>query len=213
MFQTINITLRESKFKKKVARLKLELGLSEQSMLRFRRCQDLESQRLKRSLNLEECLNTLIDVYLSKYDPIHKALRNKNRKILERKIKSAIKTSSEFLSVSDRFDKESRTSSGTKSSGSLSVSDKGFQKIKTTWAKSSQRNISYYRQAIPASVKHQVQLRDQGQCTHQDEKGHRCTSRRHLEYHHIHPVAEGGEDSVENLKLLCYGHHRALHQK
>ncbi len=64
---------------------------------------------------------------------------------------------------------------------------------------------------IPASVKHQVQLRDGGQCRHVLPGGERCGSRRHLQFHHAVHFEAGGESSVENLVLLCSGHHRRVH--
>jgi len=67
------------------------------------------------------------------------------------------------------------------------------------------------RKPLTASVKHQVWLRDQGRCTDVDGKGRRCHQRRFLEAHHITPVVLGGGDEVENLTLLCSGHHKAHH--
>lgn len=48
------------------------------------------------------------------------------------------------------------------------------------------------RRAIPAEVKHQVHLRDQGRCMHVNQNNERCENRRWLEVHHIHPVSRGG---------------------
>jgi len=38
-----------------------------------------------------------------------------------------------------------------------------------------------------------------------------CLSSRHLEIHHIVPRGNGGSHHLDNLTLLCDGHHRALH--
>jgi len=67
------------------------------------------------------------------------------------------------------------------------------------------------RAPIPASIKHQVNLRDRGQCTFRNAKGKRCPETRWLEMHHIHPVALGGPNRVENLTTLCHFHHRRDH--
>jgi hypothetical protein len=39
-----------------------------------------------------------------------------------------------------------------------------------------------------------------------------CEHRRRLEAHHRHHWAHGGETSLENLTLLCYRHHRLVHE-
>ena len=67
------------------------------------------------------------------------------------------------------------------------------------------------RRPIPSGIKHQVMLRDQGQCTFVHPPHGRCSSRRYLDFHHKRPVAQGGGDSVGNLVLLCSGHHQAWH--
>jgi hypothetical protein len=70
---------------------------------------------------------------------------------------------------------------------------------------------SLSRTPLTAAVKHQVYLSHQGMCSYRDESGNRCSSRRMLEIHHIVPVSEGGDNGLENLTLLCQGHHRGEH--
>ena len=67
------------------------------------------------------------------------------------------------------------------------------------------------RQPLPAQIRHQVQLRDRGQCSYKQKDGSRCGSRRFLEIHHVKPVSQGGSDTLENLRLLCHGHHKVAH--
>lgn len=50
---------------------------------------------------------------------------------------------------------------------------------------------------IPASVKKIVHERDKGKCT-------KCGSTHNLNYDHIIPYALGGNNSVENIRLLCF---------
>ncbi|MGE3973782.1 MAG: HNH endonuclease [Bdellovibrionales bacterium] len=61
------------------------------------------------------------------------------------------------------------------------------------------------------SVPGHIQLRDQGQCTHRNQKGERCTERKWLHTHHVIPKSKGGQDTFENLTTLCSGHHRLTH--
>jgi len=60
-------------------RVKLELGLDEKLMLKLRRIQDLESQKQRRSVRLEDVLQAMADLYLRKSDPVEKAKRAKIR--------------------------------------------------------------------------------------------------------------------------------------
>ena len=61
---------------------------------------------------------------------------------------------------------------------------------------------------IPAHVKRAVWERDSGRCTFVGSGGHRCEARRHLEYAHIAPFANGGPPSVPNIRLRCHAHNQ-----
>ncbi len=50
---------------------------------------------------------------------------------------------------------------------------------------------------ISQSLKFQVWERDKGKCT-------LCSGTRNLNYDHIHPKVLGGENTLENLRLLCF---------
>lgn len=68
------------------------------------------------------------------------------------------------------------------------------------------------RGPIPSKIKHQVVLRDQGQCTHQTPEGKRCDKKRWVEIHHRTPIANGGENTPDNLVTLCANHHKLQHE-
>jgi hypothetical protein len=51
-------------------RLEVKLGLSESSLKKFKRAQDLESQRTKTHCNLEKTLENVVEFYLKKNDPL-----------------------------------------------------------------------------------------------------------------------------------------------
>jgi len=61
---------------------------------------------------------------------------------------------------------------------------------------------------IPAEIKRAVWQRDQGRCTFVSDSGHRCESRRFLEYDHVNPVARGGRASLENVRLRRRAHNQ-----
>jgi hypothetical protein len=64
-------------------RVRLELGLDEKLMLKVRRIQDLESQRQRRSVNLEDVISIITEMYLMKNDPMEKAKRAKIKGALQ----------------------------------------------------------------------------------------------------------------------------------
>ncbi|MDE0220125.1 MAG: HNH endonuclease [Spirochaetaceae bacterium] len=66
--------------------------------------------------------------------------------------------------------------------------------------------------AIPARIRRRVWERDQGCCSYEDPvSGRRCASRHLLQVDHIHPYALGGSTELQNLRLLCFAHHRQRH--
>jgi hypothetical protein len=64
------------------------------------------------------------------------------------------------------------------------------------------------RRHITAALGHAVRLRDGFQCT---EPG--CTQRRWLHLHHILAVADGGLNTLDNLRTVCSRHHAIHHAR
>jgi hypothetical protein len=64
------------------------------------------------------------------------------------------------------------------------------------------------RVTLPVSLKREVWKRDQGRCSYVDEKGEKCRSQHFLEVDHLWPVALGGENRIENLRILCRAHNQ-----
>lgn len=64
---------------------------------------------------------------------------------------------------------------------------------------------------IPASLRNHIYRQFKGQCAAKMPDGSRCLSRRFLQIHHKIPVAAGGTNALNNLMLLCSGHHREEH--
>jgi hypothetical protein len=60
----------------------------------------------------------------------------------------------------------------------------------------------------PAAVRRGVYLRDRGRCTYVATDGRRCESRRFLQFDHIRLRADGGEFTVDNIRLRCGPHNR-----
>ena len=60
---------------------------------------------------------------------------------------------------------------------------------------------------IPANTRRAVDARDKGKC-----RVPGCRATRNLECHHLIPWEEGGTHDLENLILLCNGHHDDHHR-
>lgn len=58
------------------------------------------------------------------------------------------------------------------------------------------------------SIKKQVYMKSKGQCSFVAKNGHKCLETHGLEIDHIFPKAKGGNDSVQNLRLLCKAHNQ-----
>ena len=61
---------------------------------------------------------------------------------------------------------------------------------------------------IPNHVRRAVRERDGFQCTYVSASGHRCESRRQLEFDHVREFALGGETTVDNIRLRCRVHNQ-----
>lgn len=69
------------------------------------------------------------------------------------------------------------------------------------------------RKPIKAEVKHELTLRDKGQCFYVSPTGTRCDATQWLQVHHKKPVSQGGVNTLDNLITLCSSHHRWLHER
>lgn len=61
---------------------------------------------------------------------------------------------------------------------------------------------------ISDAVCRAVASRDRCRCAYVSPEGERCAERSGLEFDHIIPVVHGGKSIVDNIRLLCRGHHR-----
>lgn len=162
-------------------RLHLSLSVGEKLMQKLRRIQDLESQRKKQAVSLEEAMDVLSDLYLQKNDPLEKAKRAQHR-----------------------------TQKAVHHSTPRPTHQPALYPAPKQTLSSVARQIN--RVAITAALKHQINLRDNAQCTYVDYKGDRCNSRRWLDIHHIKPISCGGTNVIDNLATLCFAHHKIVHQ-
>ncbi|MGE3757899.1 MAG: HNH endonuclease signature motif containing protein, partial [Pseudobdellovibrionaceae bacterium] len=208
---------------KDAIRVQLQIGVSEKLMLKLRRIQDLESSKKRRPVSLEEALNVMADLYLEKHDPLERAKRQKMRGKLQEDGNPKIKNSTRFT-----MPKNSQSTDINNRGGVGNTDFKNCRKANmkpSTEAEGSssashnlqgpgitpEMHASKTRKPLKASVKHSVQLTYNSQCAYTNSEGKRCSQRRHLDVHHIIQLSQGGGDKLENLTLLCSGHHKMIH--
>jgi hypothetical protein len=68
-------------------------------------------------------------------------------------------------------------------------------------------SVGRTRRTVPPKLRRLLEARDMGSCRFPG-----CTRQRHLQAHHRLHWAKGGETSLENLVLLCFHHHRLVHE-
>ena len=68
-------------------------------------------------------------------------------------------------------------------------------------------SVGRTRRTVPVALRRLLEARDDHTCCFPG-----CESRSHLQAHHRQHWAHGGETSLENLVLLCYQHHRLVHE-
>ena len=68
-------------------------------------------------------------------------------------------------------------------------------------------SVGRRRRTVPPRLRRVLEARDHGACCWPG-----CDRRRHLAAHHRRHWAHGGETSLDNLLLLCFHHHRLVHE-
>ena len=78
---------------------------------------------------------------------------------------------------------------------------------------SSDRDSTTRTRHIPRRIKDEVYKRDGGRCSFVGRTGRRCNSTWNLQYDHIVPFGKGGDNSPENLRLLCAKHNQLMAER
>lgn len=68
-------------------------------------------------------------------------------------------------------------------------------------------SVGRRRRTVPPRLRRALEARDGRTC-----RWPGCERRRHLDAHHRRHWARGGETSLDNLVLLCFHHHRLVHE-
>lgn len=182
------------------SRIALTVSFDEITMKAIKRVQDLESQKKRRPVSLEETLAAMSACYIEKNDPVEKARRavvksaaiGKDSEVSKKD--GAVKTGLEHADVTRQVNSRQRR----ENANNGSKTEKAVASAGT-------------RRPINSTTAHAVILRDGAQCTAVDLRGVRCPNRRWIHMHHLKPVRLGGQNTLENLTTLCSAHHRMEH--
>jgi hypothetical protein len=68
-------------------------------------------------------------------------------------------------------------------------------------------SVGRKRRTVPPALRRLLEARDEDNCCFPG-----CERSRHLQAHHRKHWAHGGETSLDNLVLLCFHHHRLVHE-
>lgn len=177
-------------------RVNLSLSLNEKILGIVKRVQDLESQKMGRAVTLEETLAAMSAFYVEKNDPVEKAKRAIMK--AERIAVEAERVAAEAVHIDAKAERIAAEAERIAVKTGPDCTDVT-------------RHTDTRRRPIPATIEHEVALRDVGQCTAIDSKGVRCERRRWLHIHHVNPVSMGGQNTTENLTTLCSAHHQMRH--
>ena len=217
-------------------RLNLVLGISDTLMKKLKRAQDLVSQSQHKPASIEAALEEAVDLFLKKKDPVEIAKQieaKKQMRVTKQEANSKVNAREqiggvESAKVETQFEltdtQVAQVSSPVKPAIASRAAETSVphasesQKLvlRRVEPTNSLQNSSFmqtpHRQPVPASVRHKVFLRDNGQCTHQSLDHKRCTETRWVHLHHIKKVNNGGDNTLSNLTTLCFSHHKALHE-
>ena len=148
---------------------------------------------------LNEVLVQALEDLLQRRDPVEKAARA--QKIAERRTgkmpEVAAPVQPEYLT-----EELKSFSLSFAPAQSADLAERQFPSTFPELAQPAKRNL------VPSSVRHQVWLRDQGQCTWQHRVGKRCSERKMLELDHLLMVCRGGLSELGNLTLRCRFHNQ-----
>lgn len=149
---------------------RLEVDLSKAALELLKRAQEILSQETRQHVDVAGALETIVQEFVERRDPLKKAERARDRK--------------------------KRTAIGV----TRERPQKNMEKLHVL-----------RRVQLNAQRKHEIVLRDAGQCTFLHSDGSRCPAKQWLDVHHLRPVGLGGGNAVENLRTLCAAHHRMAH--
>jgi hypothetical protein len=188
----------------------LRLVLRDEVYFKLKRIQALRSHA-NPSMSYENLLDYMADEILKKIDPLEKAKSQKVTAIApSTPDPSRVKPDPSRIKEVQNPDVFAPPTSEVHSSQQRSVDSAGENKPRRALSGRKQNNsMRGPRVPIPRALARSVWVRDQGRCTYSDPvSGRLCESTVYLEFDHIQPVSEGGQNRVDNLRLRCRAHNQ-----
>ena len=191
-------------------KFKLEFMVDPEFIKKLDRIKSQLSRKYPKGVNFEMLFTVVIDEYLDRHSP--------EKRIQRREKRGADKQNKEAMFIDKEKDrnkaKASRDKQALKTKGVSSKQKENIkkrQKINKDTANGNNNRLRTNKERtrnIPAAVRDKVFKRDGGKCTFAGNNGNRCNSTWNLQIDHIVPFAKGGDNSLENLRLLCERHNK-----
>jgi hypothetical protein len=195
---------------------KLEFAVDPEFMRDLERARNLLSAKYPDGIGFETLFGILLKEYLDRHDPERRIRRRKKRK--DRDSKRIVSGNGKQAEKQKTIGKDSEGESERgRCSDTREMPDKRRSICADTRAIPKKRRgarcINGRTRHIPRAVRDRVHVRDGGRCTFIGTDGKRCNSYWNLEIDHIVPFAKGGDNSLDNLRLLCAEHNRLAAEK
>jgi len=181
----------------------LVVGISRELEKQLERVKELVAQSSSKPCNLEQALEQMAALFLERKDPLQRAERITQRKL-------AAETKAKPTSLSNVGRPAAKTPSVNVTHLSKQTASANVAHPVSKTASTAARQT---RSPIPAAIRHQVMLRDRGECQGTTPNGARCGCRQWTDIHHIRPISFGGTNHLGNLLTLCRSHHREVHRR
>jgi 5-methylcytosine-specific restriction endonuclease McrA len=176
-------------------RFELKFGVDPDFMEKVARIRSLLSSKHHRQLDLEEFFSILMDEYIERHSPEGRIRRKTRREQKRLEQKKSLKATDSSQAVSNK-----------KRASVPAIVDPRKKEISETTSACPQKKEG--SRHIPQKVRDEVYARDKGCCSYRSPGGRKCGSKWDLQVDHIVPFARGGDNSPENLRLLCGKHNR-----
>ena len=170
-------------------KFKLEFMVDPEFMKKLERVKSRLSRKYPGGINFEMLFNIIMEEYLERHSPEKRIQKREKREANKQNIKTTPRSKQNRDSNKQRnHEQQNKLRHSTQETGNMNNKERS-------------RNI-------PTAVRDKVYKRDGGRCAFVGENGKRCDSTWNLEVDHIVPFAKGGNNSPENLRLLCAKHNR-----
>ena len=164
-------------------RFEVKFGADQEFIEKIERLRSLLSSKHHRRLEFEELFSIVMDEYIERHSPEGRTARKEKREQ-----KKATRPSS-------GASKKLESTPGAASTDAKKQDPVSRQKPEQS-------------RYIPRKVRDEVYARDHGRCSYVSPGGRTCHSTWDLQIDHIVPFARGGDNSPDNLRLLCAKHNR-----